>query len=50
MIDDILLSLSIWIMKKWFPYIDIYSPKKDKIVSITFSNDKKYINKIERIK
>lgn len=35
---------------KLFNCVDIYSPDKDEVVAVTFSNSESYINKVMRTK
>ena len=45
----LLWQFFIWTGTKLFNGVDIYSPDKDIVVGVTFSNDKKYLKRIEKI-
>ena len=47
-ITEQILKLWIWTGQNvfGFDYIDVYSPDKEDVVAITFSSNKKYIDKL----
>ena len=48
-LHELRFYLCLWLLKPYFPYINIYQ-KKDMVVGITFTRSKKYCNEIDKIK
>ena len=44
--ESFLWHIFIWIAGKLFKYADVYSPNKDIVIGVSFSNDEKYIKRI----
>ena len=49
LIAMILFKIFIMIGGKLFKYVDIYSPDKDTVTGVTFSQTEDYINKVSEI-
>jgi hypothetical protein len=48
-LDELRFELCVWLLKPYFPYINIYQ-KRGKVVGITFTRSKKYCEEIDKIK
>lgn len=49
MIRSLLLQIFLWIGSKLWAYVDVYSPDKETVKAITFSNDEEYMEKISEV-
>lgn len=49
MLRDLMFTVFIWLGSKLWVYVDIYSPDKENVKGITFSNDKDYVEKLSKI-
>jgi len=48
-ISKILWAIFLWSGSKIFSYVDVYSPDKEIVEAITFSNNEAYIEKISEV-